>query len=184
MFNWLIFGVMYVFGFDLFFDFVGYIMFVLVIFNLMGIKFLINFDKFFKLCDLKEFWNRWYMSFFFWFRDFVFMRFVKFLVKNKVFKNCNVILSVVYIINMFFMGFWYGLIWYYIVYGFFYGIGLVINDVWVCKKKNINKERRLVKKLFLLENKWIYVLGVFIIFNVVMFFFLIFLGFLDFLWFL
>lgn len=183
VFNWPTLGVMYAFGFDLFFDFAGYTMFALAISNLMGIKSPINFDKPFKSRDLKEFWNRWHMSLSFWFRDFVFMRLVKLLVKNKVFKNRNVTSSVAYIINMLLMGFWHGLTWYYIAYGLFHGIGLVINDAWVRKKKNINKERRLAKKPLLPENKWTYALGVFITFNVVMFSFLIFSGFLDLLWF-
>ena len=65
-------GVMYVYGFDLFFDFAGYSMFALAASNLMGIKSPINFDRPFKSRDLKEFWNRWHMSLSFWFRDFVF----------------------------------------------------------------------------------------------------------------
>lgn len=146
---------MYIFGLEFFFDFVGYFMFVLVILNLMGICSFINFNKFFLLRDLKEFWNCWYMSLFFWFCDFVFMWMVMVLIRKKVFKNCNVILSVVYIVNMLIMGFWYGVIWYYIVYGFFYGIGLVINDVWICKKKMFNKEWKKVGKAVLFENCWI-----------------------------
>ena len=63
-------GVMYVYGFDLFFDFVGYSMFAFSTSNLMGIKSPINFDRPFKSRDLKEFWNRWHMSLSFWFRDF------------------------------------------------------------------------------------------------------------------
>ena len=75
------------------------------------------------------------MSLSFWFRDFVFMRLVKVLVKHKIFKNRNVTSSVAYIINMLIMGFWHGLTWYYIAYGLFHGVGLVINDAWVRKKK-------------------------------------------------
>ena len=47
-------GVMYVYGFDLFFDFAGYSMFALAASNLMGIKSPINFDRPFKSRDLKE----------------------------------------------------------------------------------------------------------------------------------
>ena len=46
-------GVMYVYGFDLFFDFAGYSMFALAASNLMGIKSPINFDRPFKSRDLK-----------------------------------------------------------------------------------------------------------------------------------
>ncbi|MBY5033833.1 D-alanyl-lipoteichoic acid biosynthesis protein DltB [Streptococcus gallolyticus] len=183
LFNLPTIGVMYLFGLDLFFDFAGYTMFALAISNLMGIKSPINFDQPFKSRDLKEFWNRWHMSLSFWFRDFVFMRLVKVLVKHKVFKNRNTTSSVAYIFNMLLMGFWHGVTWYYIAYGLFHGLGLVINDAWLRKKKLINKERKAQGLPALPENKWTQALGIFITFNVVMISFLIFSGFLDMLWF-
>ena len=158
-------------------------MFALAISNLMGVKSPVNFNQPFKSRDLKEFWNRWHMSLSFWFRDFVFMRLVKVLVKHKVFKNRNVTSSVAYIANMLIMGFWHGLTWYYITYGLFHGIGLVINDAWVRKKKKINRERKAQDLPPLPDNKWTQALGVFITFNVVMLSFLLFSGFLDQLWF-
>ena len=176
-------GVMYVFGLDLFFDFAGYSMFAVAISNLMGIKSPINFDKPFVSRDLKEFWNRWHMSLSFWFRDFVFMRLVMVLMRNKVFKNRNTTSSVAYIINMLVMGFWHGVTWYYIAYGLFHGLGLVVNDAWLRKKKTINKERKSKGLPALPDNKWTQALGVVITFHVVMFSFLIFSGFLNDLWF-
>lgn len=182
-FNLPTLGVMYTYGLDLFFDFAGYSMFALAISNLMGIKSPANFNQPFKSRDLKEFWNRWHMSLSFWFRDFVFMRLVKVMVKNKVFKNRNVTSSVAYIINMLIMGFWHGVTWYYIAYGLFHGLGLVINDWWLRKKKKINKERKNKGQAPLPDNKWTKAMGIFITFNVVMLSFLLFSGFLDQLWF-
>ena len=114
IFNLPTLGVMYVFGFDLFFDFAGYSMFALAASNLMGIKSPINFDKPFISRDLKEFWNRWHMSLSFWFRDFVFMRLVMVLMRNKVFQSRITTSNVAYIINMLVMGFWHGVTWYYV----------------------------------------------------------------------
>lgn len=176
-------GVMYVFGLDLFFDFAGYSMFALAISNLMGIKSPINFDKPFLSRDLKEFWNRWHMSLSFWFRDFVFMRLVMVLMRNKVFKNRNTTSSVAYLINMLIMGFWHGVTWYYIAYGLFHGAGLVVNDAWLRKKKTLNKERKAKGLPPLPDNKWTQALGVVVTFHAVMFSFLIFSGFLNELWF-
>ncbi|WP_151621243.1 D-alanyl-lipoteichoic acid biosynthesis protein DltB [Streptococcus intermedius] len=183
IFNLPTLGVMYVFGLDLFFDFAGYSMFALAVSNLMGIKSPINFNKPFVSRDLKEFWNRWHMSLSFWFRDFVFMRLVTVLIRNKVFKNRNTTSSVAYIINMLVMGFWHGVTWYYITYGLFHGLGLVVNDAWLRKKKTINKERKKKNLPLLPDNKWTQAVGIFITFNVVMFSFLIFSGFLNDLWF-
>ena len=123
------------------------------------------------------------MSLSFWFRDFVFMRLVKVLVKNKVFKNRNTTSSVAYLVNMLLMGFWHGVTWYYIAYGLFHGIGLIINDAWLRKKKKINKERKAAGKPNLPENRFTRALSIVITFNVVMVSFLLFSGFLDQLWF-
>lgn len=183
LFNFATLGVMYTFGLDLFFDFAGYSMFALAISNFMGIRSPINFNKPFISRDLKEFWNRWHMSLSFWFRDFVFMRLVMLMMKKKVIKNRVTLSNVAYIINMLVMGFWHGVTWYYIAYGLFHGLGLVINDMWLNKKKAINKERRKNKEPLLPENIWVKGLGMFITFNVVMVSFLLFSGFLDILWF-
>lgn len=182
-FNLPTLGVMYSFGLDLFFDFAGYSMFALAISNLMGIKSPINFNKPFVSRDLKEFWNRWHMSLSFWFRDFVFMRLVMLLMKKKVIKNRVTLSNIAYVINMLVMGFWHGVTWYYITYGLFHGICLVINDLWVNHKKAINKERRKQGKALLPETFWVKSLGMLLTFHVVMLSFLIFSGFLDILWF-
>lgn len=182
-FNYYVVAVMYTFGLELFFDFAGYSMFALAISNLMGIRSPINFNKPFLSRDLKEFWNRWHMSLSFWFRDFVFMRMVMVMTRKKLFKNRNVTSSVAYILNMLLMGFWHGITWFYIVYGLFHGVGLVINDAWVRKKRTLNKERKKAGRPPLPENRWVQLLGMVITFHVVMISFLIFSGFLNDLWF-
>ena len=182
-FNYYVVAVMYTFGLELFFDFAGYSMFALAISNLMGIRSPINFNKPFLSRDLKEFWNRWHMSLSFWFRDFVFMRMVMVMTRKKLFKNRNVTSSVAYILNMLLMGFWHGITWFYIAYGLFHGVGLVINDAWVRKKKTLNKERKKAGQAPLPENRWVQLLGMVITFHVVMVSFLIFSGFLNDLWF-
>jgi membrane protein involved in D-alanine export len=182
-FNWQTLLVMYAYGFDLFFDFAGYSLFAIGISYIMGIKTPANFNKPFISRDLKEFWNRWHMSLSFWFRDFVFMRLVYVMMKHKIFKNRNTTSSVAYLINMTLMGFWHGITWYYISYGILHGVGLIINDWWIRKKKTINKTRKKAGQQPLPDNKWIKAVGIFITFNVVMFSLLLFSGFLDKLWF-
>ena len=119
----------------------------------------------------------------FWFRYFVFMRLVMVLMRNKVFKSRITTSNVAYIINMLVMGFWHGVTWYYIAYGLFHGLGLVINDAWIRKKKTINKERKAKGLDPIPDNRWTKALGIFITFNTVMLSFLIFSGFLDQQWF-
>lgn len=182
-FNLPTLGVMYAYGLYLFFDFAGYSLFAIAISNLFGIRSPHNFDLPFKSRDLKEFWNRWHMSLSFWFRDYVFMRLVKVMLKNKLFNSRNVTSGVAYLMNMVLMGLWHGVTWYYIAYGVFHGCGLIVNDWWLRQKKSWNKERKQKGQKQLPENQWTQALGIFVTFNVVMFSFLIFSGFLDQLWF-
>ncbi|MDG3131934.1 D-alanyl-lipoteichoic acid biosynthesis protein DltB [Streptococcus suis] len=183
LFNLPTVGVMYLYGFELFFDFAGYSLFAVGISQLMGIHCPTNFDKPFWSRDLKEFWNRWHISLSFWFRDFVFMRLVKTLLKKKIFQNRNTVSNVAYLINMLLMGLWHGITWYYIAYGLFHAFGLIINDAWIRRKKSINLARKKVGQAPILDNSWTAFIGIFLTFHTVMFSFLIFSGFLDKLWF-
>lgn len=176
-------GVMYLFGLELFFDFAGYSLFALGVASLMGIRCPINFDRPFLSRDMKEFWNRWHMSLSFWFRDYVFMRLVKVLLKNKVFSSRHTTSSVAYLVNMLVMGLWHGVTWYYIAYGLFHGLCLVLNDAWLRKKKEINQKRKKEGRHPLPENGWTRALGTIVTVHAVLLSFLIFSGFLDKLWF-
>ncbi len=137
----------------------------------MGVRTPMNFKQPFKSKNLKEFWNRWHISLSFWFRDYIFMRFVFLATKKRWFKNRNALSSTAYMLNMLLMGFWHGITWYYILYGFLQGLGLVVNDWWLrFKRKNLKQ---------LPHNKFTTGVAIFVTFNFVMFTFLIFSGFLD-----
>lgn len=98
---------MYSYSLYLFFDFVGYSFFVIGVSYMMGIKMLENFNKLFFSCNIKDFWNCWYMSLLFWFCDFIYMCFVFFVMKKKLIKNCYIILYIGVFLNFFIMGIWY-----------------------------------------------------------------------------
>ncbi|WP_438837934.1 D-alanyl-lipoteichoic acid biosynthesis protein DltB [Streptococcus pluranimalium] len=183
VFNLYVVGVMYLYGLNLFFDFAGYSMFAIAISNLMGIRTPKNFHLPFLAPNLKEFWNRWHMTLSFWFRDYVFMRLVHWLIKHKVFKNRNVTSGLAYLVNMTVMGFWHGITWYYICYGIFHGIGLIVTDAWIRKKKAINRQRQKKGLSPRFTSKLYHCLAIVVTFHVVMVSLLIFSGFLDRFWF-
>lgn len=58
-------------------------MFAVGVSYIMGIKSPENFNKPFISKNIKDFWNRWHMSLSFWFRDYVFMRFVFWMTKKN-----------------------------------------------------------------------------------------------------
>lgn len=51
----------------------------------MGVETPMNFNQPFKSPNIKEFWNRWHMTLSFWFRDYIFMRFVFLATKKRWF---------------------------------------------------------------------------------------------------
>lgn len=172
--SWALLAYMYVYSMYLFFDFAGYSLFAVSISYFMGIETPMNFNKPFKAHNIKEFWNRWHMTLSFWFRDFIFMRFTFFLMKKRLVKNKIRISQLAYLVDFLIMGFWHGVTWYYIVYGIFHALAIIINDSWLRFKK---------QHPGLPHNRFTEGLAIFTTFNVVCFSFLIFSGFLNTLWF-
>ncbi|AVK62474.1 D-alanyl-lipoteichoic acid biosynthesis protein DltB [Lactobacillus sp. CBA3605] len=169
--SWALLGYMYVYSMDLFFDFAGYSLFAVGVSYLMGVETPMNFNQPFRSKNIKDFWNRWHMTLSFWFRDFIYMRMVFFFMKHKVFKSRITTANVCYVINMLIMGFWHGETWYYIAYGLFHGLAMVVNDAWLRFKK---KHREQIP-----HNKFTEGFAIFLTFNVVCLSFLLFSGFLN-----
>ena len=130
---------MYLYTFYLFFDFAGYSLMAVGVSNIMGIQTPMNFNKPFLSIDIKDFWNRWHISLSTWLRDFIFSRIVMKSMRYKWFKTRLSTAMFAYMINMVFMGFWHGLSWSYIAYGFYHGI-LMAAFEWYQKKSKFYKK--------------------------------------------
>lgn len=117
---------MYVYSFYLFFDFAGYSAFAIGVSYLLGIKTPENFDKPFISKNIKDFWNRWHISLSFWFRDYIYMRFVLDSAKKKRFRNRYTASYVGYFLLFGIMGVWHGTQLHYILYGLYHA-GLMIS---------------------------------------------------------
>ena len=166
---------MYCYSMYLFFDFAGYSLFAVGTSYFMGIRTPMNFNKPFISQNIKDFWNRWHMTLSFWFRDFIFMRFTFFAMKHKLVKNRIRLSRLEYFVDFLIMVFWHGLTWYYIVYGIYHALAIIINDIWLRFKRKHRKQ--------IPHNKFTKWFAIFLTFNVVCFSFLIFSGFLSTLWF-
>ena len=158
---------MYAYGFYLFFDFAGYSAFAIGVSYLMGIRTPINFDKPFISKNIKDFWNRWHMSLSFWFRDYIYMRFVLDSAKKKRFKNRYTASYIGYILLFGIMGVWHGTQLQYVLYGFYHA-GLMIGFDYLDRQ---NKTRKFWGKGPVWD-----LLAILVTFNFVMFGFLIFSG--------
>ncbi|MEI6101186.1 MAG: D-alanyl-lipoteichoic acid biosynthesis protein DltB [Eubacteriales bacterium] len=157
---------MYAYSLYLFFDFAGYSLIAVGVSNLLGIQTPRNFNLPFLSRDIKEFWNRWHMTLSFWFRDFVYNRFVMAALKNKWFKSKYAASYLGFLLTMTAMGLWHGLTVYYILYGAYHGCLIVATD-WLEKRKLHRKLK--TKKAF-------GIVSVLITFNLICFGFYIFSG--------
>jgi membrane protein involved in D-alanine export len=159
---------MYAYSFYLFFDFAGYSLLAIGVSYILGIKTPENFNLPFLSKDMKDFWNRWHMSLSFWFRDYIYTRFVMTSMKNKWFKSKYTSSYIGYFITMGLMGIWHGTETHYIVYGLYQALLIILTDLYQRKK--------LYKKL---KNKISYkIAATSITFNLICFGFLIFSGYL------
>jgi membrane protein involved in D-alanine export len=167
---------LYMYGYSmyLFFDFAGYSNFAIGVSYLLGIRTPENFNKPFLSRNIKDFWNRWHMTLSFWFRDYVYMRFVYTAVKNKWLRNRYLISDIGLTMNFLVMGFWHGFLPQYIIYGLYHAAAFILFD----KFERFNKKHHFWAK----DNPWVHGLSVVITFHVICFSFLIFSGRLNFLW--
>ncbi|MCL2415299.1 MAG: MBOAT family protein [Defluviitaleaceae bacterium] len=121
----------------LFCDFTGGIDITIGIAEIFGIKLPENFNRPFYSRSIQEYWQRWHMTMYTWFRDYVFypfstgkkmLRFSKF--SRRVFgenfgKRLPIHISLVWV--WFLTGLWHGATWNFIVWGLANGIVIMIS---------------------------------------------------------
>lgn len=158
---------MYGYSLYLFFDFAGYSMFAIGVSYIMGVKSPENFNKPFISRNVKDFWNRWHLSLSFWFRDYVYMRFVFWVTKKKYIKDRNVSSNLGYVLLFLLMGFWHGLAIQYILYGIYHAAAMVIYNAF----EQFNKKHK-----WWPNNKFTKIAAIIITFHFICFGFYIFSG--------
>lgn len=132
---------MYAYSLYLFFDFAGYSLIAIGTSYILGVKTPDNFNLPFISKDIKDFWNRWHMSLSFWFRDFIYTRFVISSLKHKWFKSRYTASYIGFIITMLTMGIWHGNEIYYIIYGLYHGVLIVVTDIYERKSRFYKKHK-------------------------------------------
>lgn len=160
-------GYSYCYGVYLFFDFAGYSFMAIGTGYILGIRVPENFCKPFVSIDMKDFWNRWHMTLSFWFRDFLFSRFMMLAIKKKWFSSRLTGASVGFIINMLVMGAWHGLAVNYLLYGLYHGLLLAVTEIYQKKSAFYKKHKK---------DNWYRRISWFVTLNLVMFGFLLFSG--------
>ncbi|WP_195989206.1 D-alanyl-lipoteichoic acid biosynthesis protein DltB [Clostridium sp. D53t1_180928_C8] len=160
---------MYAYSLYLFFDFAGYSYFAIGTSYILGVKAPENFNKPFISKDMKEFWTRWHISLSKWFGDFLYSRILLDSVRKKRFKNRFRASHFAQMITMLIMGLWHGFELFYVIYGLYQGIVLVLTDIYQRKSKFYKKHKK---------EKWFQRVQIIINFNVACFGLLLFSGYL------
>lgn len=110
------------YGLYLFCDFQGYSLMAMGASYCLGIRCPRNFRAPFAAVDIIDFWNRWHITLSTWFRDFVFMRFTRWVMHRKLLRDRLQVAMCAFMVDMLVMGFWHGIAWRYIAYGLYHGV--------------------------------------------------------------
>jgi len=130
------------YGLYLFCDFQGYSLMAMGASYCLGIRCPRNFRAPFAAVDIIDFWNRWHITLSTWFRDFVFMRFTRWVMHRKLLRDRLQVAMCAFLVDMLVMGFWHGIAWCYIAYGLYHGVLLAATQAMQKRWRFYKRHRR------------------------------------------
>ena len=142
-------GVM-AYALQIYFDFSGYSDMAIGLGRMFGFKFLENFNYPYIAQSVTDFWRRWHISLSSWFRDYVYIP----LGGNRVRPwkiYCN--LFIVWTLT----GFWHGASWTFLVWGFYYGVLIALERLFLGKLlAKLYRPLRHLYLLFIVMIGWVF----------------------------
>ena len=115
------------FTFQIYFDFSGYSDMAIGLGEMLGFTFLENFNYPYISKSITEFWRRWHISLSSWFKDYVYIPLGG---NRKGLKRQIVNILIVWSIT----GLWHGASWNFLLWGFYYGILLMVEKLFLYEK--------------------------------------------------
>lgn len=112
------------YGLQIYFDFSGYSDMAIGLGKMFGFDFLENFNYPYISKSISEFWRRWHISLGSWFRDYVYIPLGG---NRKGYSRTIINLLIVWSIT----GFWHGASWTFMAWGFYFGVWIVIERIWI-----------------------------------------------------
>ena len=104
---------------QIYFDFSGYSDMAIGLGRMFGFEFLENFNYPYIAKSITDFWRRWHISLSTWFRNYIYIP----LGGNRV-KPSRHIFNILVVWTL--TGFWHGAAWNFMLWGFFYGLVLLV----------------------------------------------------------
>ena len=113
--------------FQIYFDFSGYSDMACGLGNMLGLRFMRNFDYPYISSSVTEFWRRWHISLSTWFRDYVYIPLGGSRVgRKRLYLNLFAV--------WFLTGMWHGASWNFILWGLYYFVILVVEKTFLLKR--------------------------------------------------
>lgn len=121
---WLL---LYLYAFQIFFDFSGYSDVAIGLGRLYGITLPENFDRPYAQSNIQQFWQHWHITLSTWFRLYYFTPISRALIKRRVSPTRIVLFTQVS--TMLLIGLWHGVTANFVLWGLWHGIGLFVNKL-------------------------------------------------------
>ena len=138
LFTWLYITA---YALQIYFDFSAYSDMAIGLGHILGFKFLENFDYPYIADSITNFWRRWHLSLSTWFRDYIYIP-----------MGGNRVHTYRYVFNIMTVwmltGFWHGADWNFILWGWFFGVILLIEKFFTGKL--LEKIPRLFRHIYVL----------------------------------
>ena len=161
--TWGLWAILYIYAFQIYFDFSGYSDVAIGIGRLYGLTLPENFNRPYLQPNIQQFWQRWHMTLSTWFRVYYFTPLSRFFIKSKINVPQNLFILFAQLTTMILIGLWHGITLNFLIWGIWHGVGLFIHKfisdntkVWTKRVNSRPVTRRLM-----------YVLSVFVTFHFV-----------------
>jgi len=107
------------FSYQIYFDFSGYSDIAIGSARVLGFRIMVNFDRPYQSISLAEFWRRWHISLYSWFKDYVYIPFGGSRRGGK-----RTLLNILFIFSL--SGLWHGANWTFVIWGTYHGVVLIL----------------------------------------------------------
>jgi alginate O-acetyltransferase complex protein AlgI len=125
---WL-WGLTYLFAFQIYFDFAGYTDIAIGLGRLVGIHLPENFNRPYLKTDIGAFWQSWHISLGNWMRVYVFSPLARQLRLRTQLPSLLMVL-IAQVTTMVLLGLWHGITLNFLIWGIWHGVGLFIHKCW------------------------------------------------------
>lgn len=123
---WLL---VYVYAFQIFFDFSGYSDVAIGIGRLYGLTLPENFNRPYLQANIQQFWQRWHITLSTWFRVYYFTPFTRMLIKSQAKPPQWTIVLSAQLTTMILIGLWHGITLNFLLWGIWHGSGLFLHKL-------------------------------------------------------